>query len=276
MPDPSSNAIVGLCRFSYPSLGGFSGPKEDVAALEARLYAPARLDRRFALFKTLTLPSLAAQTDPDFSLVVLVGDSLPPRYKTRLRECAERYSFLQISSLPPLGPLVSTRRAYRKSIPAGADFVTGFRIDDDDAVAVDYIARTRAAATEALASGWADAENPVVIAFHRGLYWTLVDTEQPFYEYVETTPLGLASAMVTARDAQVNVYRWNHRRVQAHVRTRTDPTGVMFLRTLHETNDSDRTIPKSARPLETRAVLDQMKDRFGIDPDAAIALMAQG
>ena len=65
--------------------------------------------------------------------------------------------------------LVSTRKGYRGAVREGTEFVTGFRIDDDDAVAVDYIAGTRAVAKSYLEQGWADAETPAVIAFHRGI-----------------------------------------------------------------------------------------------------------
>lgn len=266
--------IVGVCRFSYPSLGGFAGPRLTVSEMETALFAPARLERRFELFETLTLPSLAAQTDGDFRLVILIGRGLQMRYKNRLRDLAERHPFLRISQQDPAGPLVSTRKAYRRGLEPSAAFVTGFRIDDDDAVAVDYIARTRTVAETLLREGWVDAETPAIIAFHRGVYWDLNAPDQPFYDFREKTPLGLASAMVAGVEAQVNVFRWNHRHVPAHVRCWTDPKDVMFLRSLHETNDSDRSMPPGAVPLETPEVAQLLRQRFGIDPHAAMALMS--
>ncbi|MEL6954819.1 MAG: glycosyltransferase [Pseudomonadota bacterium] len=268
-----SNQIVGVCRFSYPSDGGFSGPKRSAAELEAFLFSPERLAQRFAMFETLVLPSLAAQSDPDFRLVVLIGEAMPPRWKRRMRGLAEHYRFLRICSLERLGPLVSTRRAFRRGLEGETAFVTGFRIDDDDAVAVDYVARTRALAEMLLHEGQADADRPAVVAFHRGIYWNMVDTEQPFYEFTEKTPLGLASAMITPTDGQVNIFRWNHRRLPAHVRCWTDPDEIMFLRTLHQSNDSDRSVPGSAKPLDSHEVRAMLQARFGIDPDAAWALM---
>lgn len=268
-----SNQIVGVCRFSYPSDGGFSGPELSPAALEAQLFDTARLDRRFAFFETLTLPSLAAQTDMDFRLVVLIGQALPPRHKTRLRALAEAYDFLRICALERLGPLVSTRRAYRRGFHGETDFVTGFRIDDDDAVATDYIARTRQIAELLLRERLADAETPAVMAFHRGIYWDLKSPEQPFYEHFEKTPLGLASAMLTPFDSGVNIYRWNHRRLPAHVRCWSDPVPQMFVRTLHDTNNSDRTVPPAATALNRSDVETALRERFGIDPAKAFALM---
>jgi len=270
----AQHQIVGVCRFSYPSLGGFAGPQLDPAELEARLFSPKRLERRFELFETLTLPSLAAQTDRDFRLVVLIGRGLQMRYKNRLRDLAETYPFLMISQQDPSGPLVSTRKAFRRALEPGTDYVTGFRIDDDDAVAVDYIARTRNTAETLLREGWVGPADPAVIAFHRGIYWDLNASEQPFFDFKEKMPLGLASAMVAAADAQVNIFRWNHRHLPAHVRCWTDPKHVMFIRTLHQTNNSDRSMPPGALPIETADGMGLLRDRFGIDPDAAMALMA--
>lgn len=265
--------ITGVCRFSYPSLGGFAGRRMDPDDLEHQLYAPRRIEARFRFFETLTLPSLAAQTDKDFRLVVLIGRGLQMRYKSRLRALVERYPFLCISQQEPAGPLVSTRKAFRRGLQDGAEFVTGFRIDDDDAVATDFIEKTRTAAEMLLQAGRVDAENPAAIAFHRGIYWDLKAHEDPFYDFRERSPLGLAAAMVTTPDAQVNIFRWNHRNLPAHVRCWTDPSEQMFLRTLHATNDSDRKTPPGATPIEKGEAVELLQTRFGIDPDAAMDLM---
>ncbi|KAJ54002.1 hypothetical protein ACMU_04680 [Actibacterium mucosum KCTC 23349] len=267
------NAIVGVCRFSYLGRGGFANSNMSLEERVELLFDADRLTERFAMFETLCLPSLAAQTDRDFKLVVLSSDALPNDAKERLRELANRHAFLTLAFLPPMGPLLSTRRAYRKGWEDGTPFVTGFRIDDDDAVAVDYIARTRVLADRAIADGWADADHPLVVAFHRGVYVDMLAPSAPFYDFRETAPLGLASAMITRADDQVNIFRWNHRRLAAHVRTITDPTDQMFLRTLHTTNDSDRKVPPGAEPIETATFCAELRARFGVDPDRLQALM---
>jgi len=273
MADSLENQIVGLCRLSYVGSGGFEASKLDRDQLEDMLYDQARMTRRFALFETICLPSLAAQTDKDFRLVVLIGTSMPMRFRKRLKRLAERYPFLRICALEPNGPLNATRRAYRRCTDDSADFITGFRIDDDDAVAVDYIERTRAVADHLLRMGWADVETPAVIAFHRGIYWDMTDREDPFHDFREIGPLGLASAMVTKRDDQSNMFRWNHRRVAAHVRMWSDPTECMFLRTLHRHNDSGRSIPPGAEPIPEPKARALLQTRFGLDPDRALSLM---
>jgi len=198
---------------------------------------------------------------------------MPMRFRKRLKGLAERYSFLQICALEPNGPLQATRRAFRRGRTDDADFTTGFRIDDDDAVAVDYIEKTRAAADQLLRTGWADADNPAVIAFHRGIYWDMTDKDQPFYEFREIGPLGLASAMVTKRDAPTNIFRWNHRRLAAHARLWSDPTETMFIRTLHQHNDSGRSVPPGAVAIAKPKARALMEERFGLDPEEVLPLM---
>ncbi len=269
------NEIVGVCRFSYLGDGGFEVSKKQKKEekLAEVLYDQQRMNRRFAFFEKICVPSLAAQTDQNFRLVVLVGTSMPLRFRRRLKTLAEDHPFLQIVALEPYGPLSATKRAYRRGLPDGADFMTGYRIDDDDAVAIDYIEKTRAYADQMITNGWADENNPVVIAFHRGIYWDMNDQEDPFYDFREIGPLGLASAMVTKPDDHSNMFRWNHRRVGAHARMWTDPNDQMFVRTLHHHNDSDRSIPPGAEPITKWDAKEILRSRFGLDPDEVLPLM---
>ncbi|MCP3879258.1 MAG: hypothetical protein GY701_12850, partial [Sulfitobacter sp.] len=48
--------VLGLCRFSYPALGGFQVGHDSTADRIAYLYDPARLEERFRLFETVALP----------------------------------------------------------------------------------------------------------------------------------------------------------------------------------------------------------------------------
>jgi hypothetical protein len=273
MTQEIKNQLIGVCRFSYLGDGGFiaSGRKQD--ELEAHLYGAERMLRRFAFFEAMCLPSLAAQTDQNFTLVALIGDTMPYRWRRKLKNLMDVYPFLQICTLEAAGPLNSTRRAFRRATDNDADFVTGFRIDDDDAVAIDYIGKTRAMADHLLAHGFADANNPAVIAYHHGLYWDLNDHEAPFYDFSETAPLGLASAMITPADMQTNIFRWNHRRLAAHCRCWLDPTERMFVRTLHRHNDSDRSIPPGSIPVGLPKARRILEERFGLDTTKVIPLM---
>lgn len=268
------NQIVGVLRFSYPATGGFSVSGLDAPALEAHLYDEARLARRFAYLETIALPSLAAQTDGDFRLVILGGASLPFRHRKRLRALAEATPWLEVVFLERMGALAAAKRAFRRGTGDDATHVTGFRIDDDDAVAIDYVARTRDVADRVIAAGLAG--RPCAIAFSRGVYWDLHDPRQPFHGFREAQPLGLACAMVTTADLPTCIYRYNHRRLGCYVPTYLEPGAApMFLRTLHGHNDSGRTIPRHATGMTTREGRRLLSDRFGLDAEAALALMPE-
>jgi hypothetical protein len=260
----ADNQVIGVCRFSYPSLGGFKLSSRGPEAVIDALYDPERLRRRFALFEAICLPSLAAQSDLDFTLVVLAGDAMPLRWRRRLRALRSRYPFLAICAAEPLGPLQATRRAFRVGADERVPFVTGFRIDDDDALAVDYVERLRETADRMLDLGWADAETPVAIGYQTGLYWSLDDPDFALYRHSETRPTGQGTAMVAPFDFQQNIFRWNHAYLAAHVRCWTDPAPVMFLRTLHGGNDSGRSIPRKAVKLSVAEGERHLRERFGL------------
>ncbi|PWJ21298.1 glycosyltransferase [Jannaschia seohaensis] len=268
------NQIIGVMRFSYPAKEGFavSGLEQD--ALEAHLYDAARIAQRFRYLETITLPSLAAQTDLGFRLVILSGSSLPMPHRKRLRALEEATPWLKVVFLDRMGALGAAKRAFRRGLEEGATHVTGFRIDDDDAVALDYIARTRAVADRLIAAGL--ATQPTALAFSQGIYWDLHDPAQPFYSFREAQPLGLACAMITTADLPTCIYRYNHRRLGCYVPTYMEPgPDPMFLRTLHGHNDSGRTIPRHAVELATRKGRRLLAERFGLDPDVALALMPE-
>ena len=267
------NQIVGVIRFSYPATSGFAASRLGAGALEAMLYESARLERRFAMLEGITLPSLAAQTNGAFTCVILTGRSLPAAARDRLEALCARHPFLDLCVLKANDPLTSARRAFRKAVHADSTHVTGFRLDDDDAVAKDYVARVRARSDALLAGGFADG--PIAHAFTRGLYWDLRAAERPFHAFREAYAPSAACAMITAASLRTCIYRYNHRRLGSFVPTFLEPGDApMFVRTLHDTNDSGRTVPPHAEALETSRGLAVLTDRFGIDPETAAGLMA--
>src|SRR5690554_4566861 len=85
--------VIGICRFSYPALGGFKRMHATVAEREAYLYAPQRMALRFAHFESLVLPSLRAQTDPDFTFLIVIGHNMPEPWLSKLHALCARSEF---------------------------------------------------------------------------------------------------------------------------------------------------------------------------------------
>jgi hypothetical protein len=69
---------IGICRFSYPGEGGFQVEHDDMQARMAYLYAPARMEERFATLETMMLPPLRAQTDDGYRGQPASALSRPP------------------------------------------------------------------------------------------------------------------------------------------------------------------------------------------------------
>ncbi|MES2143452.1 MAG: glycosyltransferase, partial [Pseudomonadota bacterium] len=136
--------MLGLCRFSLLVEGGFQVVHPDLKARRAMLYDPRRLASRFVWFEHLCLASLRAQTDPDFKFVVLVGTDFPEPWLTRLQHLVSGVPQAAIAVQPPGRHRDVCLAAMAPHIDMGAKVVGQFRLDDDDAAAIDYIERSRA------------------------------------------------------------------------------------------------------------------------------------
>ncbi len=134
---------LGLTRFSYPSAPGAFG-RDGLDALRARLYDDRRMALRFHWFEHVTLPGLRAQTDPDFTLVVLTGDALPERHRDRLAALLSGLPQARIVTMPE-GRVhrEACRAAMIEARDPAARVVAEFRLDDDDGVAAGFVADLR-------------------------------------------------------------------------------------------------------------------------------------
>ena len=135
--------VIGLCRFSYPAIGGFQVAHETIEDRRQYLYQAARLEERFRLFETTTLPCFREQTDPDFELIILTGTCLPDTYLNRLKETVSGVQQIRIVQKDP-GPHKEVTRAVLNAARRSAENpCIQFRHDDDDAVSVDFVERLR-------------------------------------------------------------------------------------------------------------------------------------
>lgn len=254
--------VLGLCRFSVPSLGGFQVEHVTLEARRAMLYDPARLDLRTVWFEHVTLPSIRAQRDGNFTFVVMVGEDLPDPWRSRLERMVADVPQVCIVAAPPGQHRRICADAVRAHVDPGADCVAEFRLDDDDAVAVDFVERVRADAA-ALIPAFLKAGN-AALDYSRGVVLELGP------EGVVVTPRRAllwtpALAVLTKADAEQRILDHPHHKLWRNMPTLTLPDEVMFLRGSHGGNDSH--IPKEPPawdlPRERWAPL--LKRRFGID-----------
>jgi hypothetical protein len=249
MAEAFRNQIAGLVRFSYPALDGFARADADPARRLEQLYAPSRLELRFRLFQSLTLPSLLAQSDGDFSLAVLIGDDFPQAAGQRLRAALAPLAQAKVVTLPPMQHFAAARRAYAAVSDTTVTHLTGFRLDDDDAIDRHFIARLRHRA-KALAP-LLGLSRPVVIGCNRGLVLTLDPNGNKLAEVTEKLPIGIGLAMTAPVGFRGSIFRRNHRLLPQFFSTFTDAEEPAFIRTVHAHNDSQPTSSGQSVLLDT-------------------------
>jgi len=233
------NQIVGLVRFSYPAQGGFAKRPAASVSVEAQLYDPARLERRFHLFEHLTLPSLLAQSDADFQTILLIGDSFPAAARARLEAAIAPLRGAVIVALPPLHHYPATQQAFALHRDAMASHLTGFRLDDDDALDRGFVARLRASVAALVPVS--PPERPLVAGVHRGFFVEQLPGGNAVFDVHEKSPPSVGLAMTVPAGNVENIFRRNHRLVPQYYTTFTDADTPAFIRSVHRDNDSQPT-----------------------------------
>lgn len=261
--------VIGLCRFSYVGLGGYKIVHENLAERRAFLYAPARLEERFRLFETISLPSVIAQTDQDFQLHVVVGECFPEAYLERLLALTEDLPNVAVSMQPPDNhrrQMIRVLNAARED--AGAPCLQ-FRLDDDDAMAVNFIARLKQAAQD-LKPVW-QCYPLTTIDFNRGYIYRAGP------EGLSITPdreayAALSLGVVVPGGSDRTIMHQGHHILWKETPTLTFPDGDMYMRGHNGFNDSrSKGRGKKVRlsPV-TAEEADHLKRTFNVD-NAAVA-----
>lgn len=236
MPPPFDPHLLLVIRFSYVALGGYVISDAGEDKVRAKLYDPERLERRFRLFEVLTLPSLLAQTDQNFTTVVLIGRDFPRDFRKRLDRILMPLRDPRIAALRPMNSYRATRAAIDMCARPDATHLMSMRLDDDDALGYDCMAETRRLAP--LMVQMAGPDTPSVLAFNSGLFMEFAEGGNTLYGVGEKTPLGLGMTMIAPVGARQSVFSMDHRRVHTRFNTYTDATTPRFIRSVHRDNDS--------------------------------------
>ncbi|WP_420004057.1 putative rhamnosyl transferase [Arenibacterium sp. LLYu02] len=250
--------VIGLCRFSYPAIGGFQVEHDSIEARCAYLYDAKRIEERFRLFETVALPCLRAQSDPDFTLVLVIGDSLPKVHEDRLRDLVADIPQVRIEAHPP-----RQQRPVMKDILNAARHDLNapclqFRFDDDDAVSVDFVERLRASALDC--AGLMARHRTVAVDFNMGYAATFgakgiaaTAIHRPFY----TAALG----MYVAGRCQQSIMNFAHQKIARFMPAVSYSDAPMFVRGLHSSNDSRQ---KDVRPADVTPLTPDLIEDFAL------------
>ncbi|KNG91977.1 putative rhamnosyl transferase [Pseudaestuariivita atlantica] len=258
---------IGLCRFSYPAIGGFQVEHDTIEDRIAYLYAEDRLEERFRLFEHVALPCLKHQTDPDFTLIVVIGDSFPARHRARLDAMLADLPQAVVEVHPPRPNRELMKELLNKHRRDPGAPCLQFRHDDDDAVAVDFIERMKQAVDDA--APLMARERIVGIDFNRGYVAEMGSngisaTEITRAYYVAA--LGVHVAGGTAR----TIHNFAHHKLWTRMPTVTFTDTPMWVRTHNGYNDSRQK--RGAREVAVEPIGPKLTrrfaNRFAIDVEA--------
>lgn len=226
---------VGLCRFSYVGHGGFQAGADDKADVAALLYDEVRMEERFRLFEAITLPSVAGQTDPDFTFLIVTGKWFPEPYLERLQDLTAGIRQCEIRQYPP--------RPHRKIMSKAINDWRGppdvpclqFRLDDDDAMAVSFVERLKQTAQDLGAI--TACHSTVAIDFNQGYVFTAgVDGIKLWpYHYPYSA---IALGMVVQAGSDDTIMNHGHQNLWKTMPTMTFTGEDMMMRGHNDFNDS--------------------------------------
>ena len=262
--------IAGICRFSYLATRGWKRTvAEDTEATAAALYAPERMVERFRIFEALCLPSILAQTDPDFDFILIVSFAMPQEWRARLDALVAPHDRLHVVTLKPRPMTEAVTVALRRTLGRGQpEPVVQFCLDDDDALSIHYVARLRAEASGVLASPMGE-RLPVAINQPRGI--TLGNQDGCFEARETFAPfLALGLALITDGRIPTNVYVCPHLKTPTRILSMADPKPMTYLRGIHDHHDSQGILKGRTLLLEPERFRRHLENEFPFTNEAAL------
>lgn len=263
--------VLGLLRWSYPSeVSAFAAEAEDLDARRRQLYHPARMEERLFFLEHVTLPCLRQQTDPNFRIVMLLGDQLPDPWRARVLGLID-----DIPQITPRFEREGKKHAYvcrqtlRLHRMARAAAVAEFRLDDDDAMALDFVAETRRIFRQ---HRRLLADHPAFCIDYTKGFALIAEGEELRVRPVFAHLVGIAQALIYPPDHPRSVLDYPHRRIWTTLPTISLPEPAKWLRGVHRTNDSGIANTVDALPTWRCAperFSARLRSHFAVDLDAA-------
>ena len=142
--------IVGICRYSLLGRGDWHAYRgktdaevEAVAKEQAKLlFAKDRMNARLESFEHLTLASLRAQTNQDYTFIVLASEMMPKIYRDKLLSLCKDMPNVLVRFFPLSNAIEAQAKVYTELGLTYRDTVQ-FRLDDDDCLCRTFIQMLR-------------------------------------------------------------------------------------------------------------------------------------
>lgn len=253
--------VLGLCRFSVPTQGTFQSANGKPHERHLILYHPARMALRFAWFETVFLPSIAAQRDPDFKIVVMLGEVMPEPWRSKIEAHIAAHPQL-VADYVPVGPHRKIcAEVMQRHMDPEAEVIAQFRLDDDDAVAIDYVREIR---EDRQRFGAHFDESDIFVVNHtKGI---LLEDQGHRIALKGNNGLFLSSGQTiyTLPGAGKYVLDYAHNLVWQEMPTVTRNDSFMYVRGEHSDNDSGHNHLGKRIEMERAEIKDILTRRFRI------------
>lgn len=255
--------ILGFLRFSF---FGASDTKLSYADREKAfetLYAKERMETRFTLFEKLFLPSLKAQTDQDFTLIVITSTCMPEDYRKRLAKACMEVPQIELveAETDNLKDVILTFTT-DPSLSRGG--LLQFRWDDDDAMGAHFIERLRY---------WQPhLPDRTLLTQPKGLM-LYTDETGPHLQPMYRNLTGAGFAYFTDGPVRKSVFSFAHINAGRRIPFLSDPTHASYIQTFTPTSDTAfRSTRKIRKFLTAAGVLKDAKNaetlvKTGLDND---------
>jgi len=254
--------VIGICRFSYPGHGGFRRMHDTLEDREAYLYDDARLELRFRHFEALTLPSISAQTNPDFTFLIVTGERMPKKWMDRLRDITALVPQAKIVTSPPLKHRLAMQLAIQNELDDSEESSLQFRLDDDDAVGVDFVAQSLFALRR---TGRFRRESPrMVFEFNSG-YSVALSGQGMLVRAEKTGFLSCGLAVLFPPGDGKTIMNFGHHKLHHSMPAIIQPKVPMYLRSKHGDNDSGKKFEPTGLVEMTDAQRALFIERFNVD-----------
>jgi hypothetical protein len=191
----------------------------------------AWLTSRWSLFERYCLPSVLNQSGTDFVWVLYCWDQTPEPFRSRLERLAARHENVHVHFLATSthGEHL-TEWAHATGLSLRPHLLTT-RVDNDDALAADYMARVRKAARKLVGSRGTLHEPhvwsaPLGFQTAAGKYYLRLDPQGPFVSLLEST----------AREEPRTVLSLSHRDIASSYPSSYIAAKPMWLQVVHDDN----------------------------------------
>ena len=266
--------VIGLCRFSYPAIGGFQVEHETIEDRIAYLYGAQRLEERFRLMETVALPCIKAQTDPDFELIIVIGDQLPKAHRDRLGDITADIPQVRIVEEPPRPQREVMKEIFNKARKDPSEPCLQFRHDDDDAFAVDFIERLRAASRNA--EKLTAQHKAVNFDWNKGYvaeFGTHGIASTDIYRALYPAAMG----MQIRGNSPLTIMNFAHEKIGRFMPVVSYNEPPMFVRSHNGSNDSRQKPVKKVpvKPIDHKQT-EMFRTRFAIDVDTVQRVFSGG